>query len=276
MARWRALPAGLDPAVAKLVVRLRKLKDVSGDTLPELAARTGYSVSSWERYLGGRTLPPRDAVEKLADAVGADSVRLLALHETAEEAWRGRAPGGAVAEAEPSDREQPDAEQAEGEHTLGGRSLGEGPGEPVDAEGASSLRLRRPTRQSLLSGAVGAVAGAGVALLVVLPTRGGPAPANRPLAVSTHRVTYSCVYTRRAGLWYAGNSTTTTRQLTVDTWGPDVAELQCLLQRQGITPGGVDGAFGPLTETAVIRAQKAHHLDVDGEVGPQTWAALRQ
>lgn len=276
MARWRALPAGLDPAVAKLVVRLRKLKDVSGDTLPELAARTGYSASSWERYLGGRALPPRDAVEKLADAVGADSVRLLAFHETAEEAWRGRAPGGAVAGAEPPDREEPDAEQGEGVHVEGVRPLGESSlVEGVDAEGASGFR-GRPTRQSLLSGTVGAVAGAGVALLVVLPTRGGPAPANRPLAVSTHRDTYSCVYTQRAGLWYAGNSTTTTRQLVVDTWGPDVAELQCLLQRQGITPGGIDGAFGPLTEAAVIRAQKAHHLDVDGQVGPQTWTALRQ
>jgi peptidoglycan hydrolase-like protein with peptidoglycan-binding domain len=55
-----------------------------------------------------------------------------------------------------------------------------------------------------------------------------------------------------------------------------VAELQCLLQRAGISPGGVDGNFGPLTEKAVIDEQLAQHLDIDGQVGPQTWGALRR
>lgn len=45
-----------------------------------------------------------------------------------------------------------------------------------------------------------------------------------------------------------------------------------LLQRMlYLTP---DGAFGPVTEKAVIAYQKACNLKVDGKVGPQTWASL--
>ncbi|QMU71321.1 helix-turn-helix transcriptional regulator [Streptacidiphilus sp. P02-A3a] len=51
MARWKALPEGLDPTVVQLLVRLRRMKDDSGLSLDQLAVRTGYSVSSWERYL---------------------------------------------------------------------------------------------------------------------------------------------------------------------------------------------------------------------------------
>jgi peptidoglycan hydrolase-like protein with peptidoglycan-binding domain len=91
-----------------------------------------------------------------------------------------------------------------------------------------------------------------------------------------HKPTYHCAYSKKAGKWYAGNSATSTKQVVVDMFGPDVAELQCLLQRIGITPGGIDGNFGPLTELAVIQAQKHFHLDVDGQVGPLTWAALRR
>lgn len=36
----------------------------------------------------------------------------------------------------------------------------------------------------------------------------------------------------------------------------------------------IDGVFGPATQGAVMRFQRAHRLAVDGIVGPQTWAAL--
>lgn len=58
--------------------------------------------------------------------------------------------------------------------------------------------------------------------------------------------------------------------LTVSDVGPYVAKLQRLLG--GIA---VDGEFGEETEAAVRAFQAKHsHLEVDGEVGPQTWAVL--
>lgn len=53
--------------------------------------------------------------------------------------------------------------------------------------------------------------------------------------------------------------------------GPAVEELQRLL---GFTGGDVDGAFGEQTDAAVRAYQAAHGLEVDGEVGELTWAAL--
>jgi hypothetical protein len=93
MARWRTLPAGLDPAIARFVVELRELKDTSGRTLKELADDTGYSSSSWERYLSGRSLPPRAAVEALARIAGGDVVRLLACFEMAVHASQSQQAG---------------------------------------------------------------------------------------------------------------------------------------------------------------------------------------
>lgn len=49
--------------------------------------------------------------------------------------------------------------------------------------------------------------------------------------------------------------------------------LQNALTLRGY-PVEIDGVFGPLTKEAVIKFQTDFHLDVDGEVGPQTWKAL--
>lgn len=87
MSRWAGLPEELDPRVRHLVAQLRRLKDASELSLSRLAARTGYSKSSWERYLSGRSLPPPEAVEALARLVGADPERLLALREVAADTW---------------------------------------------------------------------------------------------------------------------------------------------------------------------------------------------
>ncbi|WP_199552574.1 peptidoglycan-binding protein, partial [Streptomyces sp. N35] len=59
--------------------------------------------------------------------------------------------------------------------------------------------------------------------------------------------------------------------------GTRVVQVQCMLTKRGygVGAGGVDGEFGPDTRTAVKRFQTTKGLDVDGRVGPNTWAALR-
>jgi hypothetical protein len=57
--------------------------------------------------------------------------------------------------------------------------------------------------------------------------------------------------------------------------GSDVERVQRDLRLRHVDPGPVDGAYGPATEHAVLRFQRQHGLEVDGVVGPRTWAALR-
>jgi peptidoglycan hydrolase-like protein with peptidoglycan-binding domain len=56
--------------------------------------------------------------------------------------------------------------------------------------------------------------------------------------------------------------------------GNDVATLQQWLRIAGHDPGPPDGAFGPLTESAVRALQEAEDLAADGVVGPDTRSAL--
>lgn len=55
--------------------------------------------------------------------------------------------------------------------------------------------------------------------------------------------------------------------------GNEVRRLQRALVAAGIEVG-VDGDFGPRTETAVKAFQRSKGLTVDGVVGPRTWEAL--
>lgn len=56
--------------------------------------------------------------------------------------------------------------------------------------------------------------------------------------------------------------------------GDTVKMLQKLLKDWGYNPGAVDGIFGPKTLKAVKQFQTDLGLDVDGIVGPKTWAML--
>ena len=56
--------------------------------------------------------------------------------------------------------------------------------------------------------------------------------------------------------------------------GADVEALQKKLLAMGINPGDVDGVFGSKTDGAVRRFQERTDLEVDGIVGPKTFAAL--
>jgi hypothetical protein len=136
----------------RLAKTLRDLRARSGLSLAALAAKTPYSKSSWERYLNGRTVPPRQAVQELCALVDEHPARPLALWELADAAWSGRAAHPGTAAPHP----------------------GQGP--PGD-----TARPRRAHRRALVAGAVGALAVAGIAvpLLVTgaLDGNGGRSPA---------------------------------------------------------------------------------------------------
>ncbi|MFF4348082.1 XRE family transcriptional regulator [Streptomyces sp. NPDC001530] len=87
MPRWRALPDELDPQVREFASQLRRLVDRSGLSIAAVADRTGYSKTSWERYLNGRLLAPKGAIVALAEVTGTNPIHLTTMWELAERAW---------------------------------------------------------------------------------------------------------------------------------------------------------------------------------------------
>lgn len=81
------MPDELDPQVKEFTIQLRRLLDRDGLSVAAVADRTGYSKTSWERYLGGRLLAPKGAVVALAEVTGTDPVHLTTMWELAERAW---------------------------------------------------------------------------------------------------------------------------------------------------------------------------------------------
>ncbi|MGK5555318.1 helix-turn-helix domain-containing protein [Actinomadura kijaniata] len=77
-----------DPALRRLTVRLRELKDATGLSLAALERKTPASKSAWGRYLNGQALPPRQVVAALGELAGADPTRLMALWELAAHTYR--------------------------------------------------------------------------------------------------------------------------------------------------------------------------------------------
>ncbi|MEU9489225.1 helix-turn-helix domain-containing protein [Streptomyces decoyicus] len=310
MSRWKGLPASLDHRVRHLVVQLRRLKDHSGLSLAALAARTSYSKSSWERYLNGKKLPPRAAVEALARVCEADVPRLLALHEVAEQAWNAERPGPPP---------QPRAER-DGKAETAGKAGKAGKNERAETAeagetaevGETAAKTEKPVPAAtvtatatatdappvsgrgmpfgpLVLGALAVLVAAGAVLLVArlwedangigrgagaAMTAGGtdaaPAFTHRPGEV------FGCHVQRSAGALYAGHSRTDTAVLGSGASGWDVVEAQCLLRHQGYDPGGVDGIVGGRTVRAVKRLQARFKLPTDGIVGPDTWKVLRR
>ncbi|MGW7527057.1 helix-turn-helix domain-containing protein [Streptomyces sp. NPDC054783] len=267
MSRWKQLPDSLDPRVRRLAVQMRRMKDHSGLGLQALAARTGYSRASWDRYLNGRSLPPREAVAALARACDIDPARLLALHEVAVAAGQGKEHGsGHAAEAGPNEERQD--------------AGGDGRGRRIRAAVLASALLLTVV----------------IALLVAAPwDGGGERTAGRPVpadATESAQGTgaaakgafvfragkdYPCkVHRAEDGLLYAGYSKTRVDLIGMGSSQWSVVEAQCLLRHHGFSPGMADGAFGSRTERAVERLQDRAHLRVDGVVGEDTWGALRK
>ncbi|BBC36048.1 hypothetical protein SGFS_073420 [Streptomyces graminofaciens] len=81
------MPDELDPQVKEFAGQLRRLVDRSGLSIAAVADRTGYSKTSWERYLNGRLLAPKGAIVALAEVTGTNPVHLTTMWELAERAW---------------------------------------------------------------------------------------------------------------------------------------------------------------------------------------------
>ncbi|MFI8997196.1 helix-turn-helix domain-containing protein [Streptomyces sp. NPDC053542] len=168
---------------ARLTEGLRELRARTGLSLAALAARTPYSKSSWQRYLNGTKLPPRDAVEALCRLARQRPGRLLALWELAEHAWSGRAAAGpAPGAAPPPEAPTPALEAPTPLLEASARPPGRGP-----APGPRGPRTLLGTAVA----AVVALAVAGAVALLAAPGHGagsaraaaGPATAAGPVSV---------------------------------------------------------------------------------------------
>ncbi len=56
--------------------------------------------------------------------------------------------------------------------------------------------------------------------------------------------------------------------------GPQVRNLQTLLNAKGFDCGAADGDFGPATAAALLAFQREHALAADAEFGGQSFTAL--
>ncbi|MFI1095919.1 helix-turn-helix domain-containing protein [Streptomyces sp. NPDC020917] len=92
MGRWQPLRSDLPAEAVRLVRELRQYVDRCELNAATLAARTGYSRSSWLRYLNGRRLPPWQAVAGLGRLAQADAEHLRVLWESAAHAWTKQGP----------------------------------------------------------------------------------------------------------------------------------------------------------------------------------------
>ncbi|WP_030674624.1 XRE family transcriptional regulator [Streptomyces rimosus] len=136
---------------ARLAAALRELRGRTGLSLAALATKTAYSKSSWERYLNGKALPPREAVEALCRLAGERGGRVVALWELADAAWSGR---GRAAE-----RECPD---------VPGAGVREGVASPPEEGGGAAQRPEDVPRSAPPFGVRRVTLVTGVAVVLVV------------------------------------------------------------------------------------------------------------
>jgi len=159
------------PERARLAAALRELKDRTGLSLAGLAAKTTCSKSSWDRYLNGRTLPPREAVRELCRLAGKPEGRCLALWELAESEGSGRAAERASPAARPA---PPAPEQPTPAPPAPQQPAPTGVRHPAREDSAH----RRATLAAVLASVSAVIVGAVAVAALLLPGhRGGPGAA---------------------------------------------------------------------------------------------------
>ncbi|WP_030324750.1 helix-turn-helix domain-containing protein [Streptomyces sp. NRRL B-3229] len=101
-------PSAPSPPGARLAAVMQELRQRTGLSLTQLAAATTYSRSSWERYLNGKSLPPRSAVKELCHLADEPADHALALLDIARmqrtdgsTPTEGTSPGEALAPTTP-------------------------------------------------------------------------------------------------------------------------------------------------------------------------------
>lgn len=84
--------AALESAAGReLITELRYAKQAAGLSFARLESLTPYSRASLERYVNGKLFPSRHTVAAIAQVCQSDTLKLVALWETAARA--GKAPG---------------------------------------------------------------------------------------------------------------------------------------------------------------------------------------
>ncbi|MEU1308726.1 helix-turn-helix domain-containing protein [Streptomyces cinnamoneus] len=221
----------------RLAAGLRELKDRTGLSLAALGGRTPYSKSSWERYLNGKKLPPRQAVEALCALANEPPGRLLALWELAEQAWSGRSasPGPGAAEEVPA----PGAGEADGPDPSGSARRGGG-------GGLRELLGRRSATAYVVSGVVTLAAVVVTALLLTSGERasGGQGP-DRPAAPSPSP------YAQR---WEPACEGEQCDGEKAKDMGCDVPSPAMIAQRLGVDGQRVELRYGERCRTVWVRA----------------------
>ena len=167
------------------------------------------------------------------------------------------APGGAQALASPGVSASPSGKKKESEKAEP-RESDAGASESASATAAAGEGGTRPTPGDKPSATSGNGGGGG-STPADTPTPTAPTTPATPPWIS------QCTYYSGTELTVRGNR------------GQRVVQVQCMLTKRGYSVGssGVDGEFGDATLAAVKQFQGAKGLEVDGEVGPNTWAALR-
>ncbi|MCL2552902.1 MAG: XRE family transcriptional regulator [Actinomycetia bacterium] len=181
MGRWQPLRSDLPAEAVRLVRELRQYVDRCELNAAALAARTGYSRSSWLRYLNGRRLPPWQAVAGLGRLAQADAEHLRVLWESAAHAWTpqspptkaGPPPGPSAPSGPPGSAGPPDS--AASACATGPARAGHDGTSPA----AARRRIRRTPRGTGALTATGAACALLAAVLLAQPWDSGPA-AGRP------------------------------------------------------------------------------------------------